>query len=65
MEALVLNKSAMCEQFSKYLEAVNPTITGHAWLARNTSWDEDNVTATQALPESGWCWVVAGNLSIS
>jgi hypothetical protein len=65
MEALVLNRSAICEPLYECHVCVNPTITGHAWLARNTSWDKDDVTASQALPESRWRWVVAGNLGTS
>ena len=39
------------------------TITGHAWLARNTSWDENNLAAGQALLDTAVAlWVVTLDL---
>ena len=35
------------------------TISGHAWLSRNTSWDEDDFGTGQALSQTRWSWVVA------
>lgn len=35
------------------------TVTGHARLSRNTGWNEDDLAAGQALPETRRSWVVA------
>lgn len=39
-------------RFGDQCRIMSPTITGHARLARNTGRNEDNLGASQALPES-------------
>jgi len=52
MEALVLNKSG-CQLVVK-LQTTQTwhTVTGHSGLARNTSGDDDNLSALESLGET-------------
>ena len=38
------------------------TITGHAWLARNTGWDQNDLGALQACLDTVGVWLVAFDL---
>ena len=62
MEALVLKRSMMCKPRKVDTLVSTHTITGHAWLARNTSGDHDNLGALEAVPQRRWCTVIALDL---
>ena len=66
MEALVLNRSVHASQrlFGIVITySVLLTITGHAWLAWDTSWDENDLSASQALLDARCIRRVAFDLS--
>ena len=64
MEALVLNKSVPRQSDSQLLRLSNPTITGHAGLAGNTSGDDNNLGALEGIGKTGGCGFVAGDLLV-
>jgi hypothetical protein len=39
------------------------TVTGHAWLAGNASWDDDDFSTSQTLAQSRGSLIIAGNLA--
>lgn len=41
-----------------------PTVTGHAWLAGDTSWDDNDLSALQASSEALGSGLIAGDLFI-
>jgi hypothetical protein len=43
--------------------SIHPTITGHAWLARNTSGDDHDLSTLQAGSKTFAIWGVSGDLS--
>lgn len=64
MEALVLNRSIRVRFVFSFIDTVELTITGHAGLARYTSRDKDDFSASQAVFEALWCWVVTFNNAV-
>jgi len=66
MEALVLKRSeTISNGRRKPTSTEELTVASHARLARNTGWDEDDFSASQAFPKGGWRWVVALDLQNS
>lgn len=43
---------------------VEEIVTGHAWFAWDTGWDEDDFCALESGGKAGWCWVIAGDLGL-
>jgi hypothetical protein len=58
MLALVLKRSVY-SQYRIWAAIRRLTISGHARLAGDTSWDEDDLSAAQALAQPGGSWVIA------
>jgi hypothetical protein len=58
MLALVLKRSG-CVSRRLVCTIISLTISGHARLAGNTGWDENDLSTLQTLAQTGWGWVVA------
>lgn len=54
MEALVLNRSRSNQSIGlvEYSQRHELTVTGHAWLARNTGGDKNDLSASEGLLEA-------------